>query len=277
MANDRLGRGLGEWAEVIVEGLVLVGIVVITLLDQLDVVTVSEHFLARAAIYIAAALALVLMVNRSVSRLRDLRTHRELQAIAGSVQLVGDQLATFRQNAEAQEVMPSEIAGYLSHFLATAEHWRFRGGSGRWQRQAVLPHLAKVTRFDVHYKMQILDPRDSELCARYAAYRARQLPAEVRRADEGEARTLLTDILACIYAAGWYRQHSRIRPSIFLLKLYSPLRYDIGGAGLMATVADPTARGLYARRDTWYYTSFVDEFDQACSELPRLVLPVDAG
>jgi hypothetical protein len=83
------------------------------------------------------------------------------------------------------------------------------------------------------------------------------------------------DILACIYAAGWYRTNSQVRPEITLLPSYSPLRVDCGSEGLMLTIANKTSPGLFVAKGTWYYRSVLDEIEQLEEVSRSLILPRD--
>lgn len=67
------------------------------------------------------------------------------------------------------EFIKPELDGLLDP--KSVRFWKFRGGSGRWQRSTVLPTLARVPTTDVEYKMLILDPRSVTLCNQYAKYR----------------------------------------------------------------------------------------------------------
>ncbi|PZS30482.1 MAG: hypothetical protein DLM59_11215 [Pseudonocardiales bacterium] len=258
-----------------IAGVVAVVVGVLTILDLLDVLQLAQGFLAHAAVFVACGLTVYLLVDRDIRRHTEARRDAVIAQIAKMQADMAEQIALIGAGAEAIEVPPSEIGPTVRAILKNTTTWHFRGGSGRWQRHVVLPALAAVTDHDIGYVMQVINPSDRDLCARYAAYRARQRVAEYRRDNEGAPETIRDDILSCLYAVAWHSETSRIKPEIYLLPLYSPVRYDIGSEALIASVARSTARGLYAKAGGWYYASVLDEIVQACSEVPRVIMPVD--
>jgi hypothetical protein len=193
----------------------------------------------------------------------------------------GDELRSVREHQEIQgdiEQIPGDrIGSVLNQLLANSDQWHFRGGSARWQLQKVLPSLASRRDMPSRYVMQVIDPLDVHLCERYGLYRATsRAKAEAPSVSDGPEE-VKRDILACIYAAGWYRANSKVRPEIILLRSYSPLRVDCGTDGLMVTVANKATPGLFAAKGTWYYRSVLDEIEQLEEVSSRLVLPRGNG
>ncbi|WCI09681.1 hypothetical protein PJ267_09295 [Arthrobacter sp. OVS8] len=176
--------------------------------------------------------------------------------------LLLNQLDQLVKDAELRQVVSAEIKPLLVAELTRTTGWWFRGGSGRWFRDQVLPTLA--SRLEPQpVCVQILDPRDEHLCDRYASYRSRQRDPADRREGESDPREIQTDLLACILSACVHAAHSRITAEIVLLRNYSPLRIDMGSSLLLATVASQAAPALMARRDSFFYKSIRDEFENA--------------
>ncbi len=257
-----------------VTGLVVLVVAGLTLADLTGELTLSQEVLGRVAVFVFCALFILVLVERQAARHREESRDADRASMARNLRDIERNL-TLLHKGQITEVPADDIGARLAELLASASGWHFRGGSGRWQRSNVLPALARLTDRDVPYVMQILNPTDPELCVRYASYRARQRPPTVRRQGGDQPETVRDDILACIYAAAWYRFRTRLQADVYLQPLYSPLRLDIGTSGLMATVADPKAPGLLGKPDGWYYQSVLDEIRQACTELPRLVLCTD--
>ena len=113
------------------------------------------------------------------------------------------------------------------------------------------------------------------MCESYAAYRrlARQ-PSQ--RLPKEDADAIRNEILATLYAIGWYRHHSRIRPDIALMNSYSPIRVDIGSDGAVLTVANSLEPALLAPKGSFLYTAVKDEIEQASLVLPRVEVPADS-
>lgn len=179
----------------------------------------------------------------------------------------------FATQSRVREVPSQAIAHAIEEALESAQFWLFKGGSGRYLRAATLPLLSQITHQDVRVSIHILDPRDDSLCREYARYRAVGRSERVRREDEHDHQTILTDLLANIYAAGWYRANSRIQPEVVLLRSFSPVRYDLSSNALFVTVADPSSPALIAEAGTWYFDSIKDEISQNIHGHPAVVLP----
>lgn len=162
-----------------------------------------------------------------------------------------------------RQVPPAEIRQRLTSNVAGASSFYFRGGSGRWLRSFTLPQLGSIVDREIEVSVQLLDPRDGELCEEYARYRAASRPARAVRDDERDPRLIQRDLLGSIYAAAWYSARTRMRAEVVLLRTFSPLRYDVSSEGLMITVADEAAAGLLAVAESWFHKAVVDEMRQA--------------
>lgn len=194
-------------------------------------------------------------------------THgRLLRGVETVLERVEDRLDSVRQ------VPASDIRGLLEANVEGASEYLFRGGSGRWLRKFTMPALSKATDRDVRITIELLDPRDKDLCDAYARYRATALPRGHLR-DKEDSRLIQRDILGSIYAAAWYSARRRIQANVILLRSFSPLRYDVSSEGLMVTVAEMTEPGLFAARGTWLHKSIVDELNQASHGHVRVDLP----
>jgi hypothetical protein len=244
----------------------LIAIAATSVLDLFGAISVSGDFLSRSAIAIGSLLALQYIVSQ--------RERRSAASVLNDLnERVEGLIASREERAAVLEIESPLIRDKLEDLQDGSPFWYFRGGSGRWQRSSVLPALAKNRASSTEYLMQIVDPTDEALCARYAEYRSKQRSVEVSRANEGRPEVVRDDLLACIYAAGWYGARSRVGARVFLNRLYSPVRIDIAAEGLMLTVADRKASGVFAPNGSWYYKSIVDEMREALAELPEIILP----
>jgi hypothetical protein len=263
-----------------VTAVALISAAVLTVLSLFDVVALGAKVLANVAVFVACSWLVGSVVDREKRRnLADRRriesteVREELAKLNISVRQLGDSLERISDPSQVKEIAPKEVGAWLQMLLSGSKTWTFRGGSGRWQRSDVLPTLARETTLPPQYVMQILDLRQRGLCERYANYRARsRVPATVRP-DEDSPETVLYDLLACVYAAGWYGHRTRVVPEVYLIPFYSPLRIDASDSGLAVTVADPDRPGLFAPRDGWYCKALLDEIGRAGSEFPRVTLP----
>lgn len=247
------GRDVAANVTALIEALVVIVAVLVGLLGAIGLFEIDTDLFRSIALFVAAVILTGLLVEAGERR----HEADERQSLEGEVFQV-----------------PAHLVGpRIEQLLRESSSWSFRGGSGRWLREATLPALSQIRHHDVPMSLQLLDPRDERLCVEYARYRARQRdPANVRR-DEDDPRNIQADLLASICAAAWYASTSRVQPEVVLLRAFSPLRYDVGTNGLFVTVANRSAPGLFARTDSWYYRSIRDELAQARYGLPLVILP----
>ena len=171
---------------------------------------------------------------------------------------------------ETREIAADEIRPQLEDLLESSWEWLFKGGSARFLRSGTLPSLATHVDRDVNVHIQVLDPRERQLCDEYGRYRFRQ--GRSRGSSGDEIRRIQADLLATVYSAAWYRANHRVRPTLLLLREFSPLRYDMGSRGVVVTISDLSQPGLYASSDS-YYRSVKDELLQARHGNPFVDLP----
>lgn len=214
---------------------------------------------AAQAILVLGGLITLAFVIEARERRRVMRglsdTHKALLELRGASPL--------------RPLEPNAIAGALQELLGKSTGWLFRGGSARYLRKTTLPTLAREKGQQVPVFIALLDPRDLDLCDAYANYRQKI----GRRDPDVSSRSIQAEVLATIYLAGWYALRTRIDPKVVLLRSFSQLRYDIGSAGLVVTVADLSQPGLFAEAGTWYYKSLRDELEQMVHGNPSVALP----
>lgn len=251
---------------------VLLGVALYTLADLFSLVEPRTETLTSITLFIGSALAISLTL-RHVRGRDEAHATRQLR---DEVERLNERVGAHFGD-DLSQVASVDIGSRLDEQLGLATSWFFRGGSGRWQRREALPRLSDGGKnVDTDYVMQILDPSDKSLCARYGAYRHRQRKRGERRHNEDDPITVRDDLLACLYAAGWHTARGRLKARVFLMPLYSPLRIDAGSSGLVISVADPEAPALLAPATGWFYQSLLDEMRQAMTEVPEALLP-DGG
>ncbi|WP_255769470.1 hypothetical protein [Pseudarthrobacter sulfonivorans] len=187
-----------------------------------------------------------------------------------ALETVSQKLDVLTKRKAPYHIEPSFIESELDALLAseTASVWKFRGGSGRWQRSRVLPSLTRIKTRDVTYKMLILDPRNNALCSQYAKYR--NTHRKNGATEQATAASVKNDLLACIISAAWHSARSRITPFLYLNQTYSPLRVDLSNAGAMMTVSDLSSPGLFCRPESWFYQSLDDELERSLDQSPKI-------
>jgi hypothetical protein len=249
--------------------LTVAAIVVVTLLDMFEVISLGQEFLSGAAIVVLSAFLGTLLINRKASG-----EHKDaLQNVLSDLSVIKRDMEIRGVGAHVIEIPREEIGTRLEGLLGATNSWHFRGGLGGWQRSTALPALSNVRNQDISYSMHILNPADEDLCRRYANYRA----SAGQRAGTTDPQNVRDELLALLYAVAWYKERTRVKAAVSFLSNYSPLRYDLSNAGLIVTVPDMQERAIYAPAGGWYCTSVRDEMDQASKALPAAVLPSGAG
>ena len=171
---------------------------------------------------------------------------------------------------EVSQVPSGAIHQSLQAMLADASEWFFRGGSASWIRKEALPILAERRDRDLPFSTVLLDPRQFDLCEKYARYRRQSSAQPIA---ESNSKEIQRAILGLIFALGWYQTHRRVRASIALTGHFSPIRLDASQARVMLTVADLDLPALRAEATSWLYRSLLDDFRADFSVGGRLSLP----
>lgn len=170
-----------------------------------------------------------------------------------------------------REIASSKIQGELEGMLQRCSEWYFRGGSARWQREKVLPSLARIKDRPVTYKVQIISPFEADLCEKYARYRQKSQPGD----DRGDAKRISLELVAFLYAVTVWQSRSKIVPEVTLLHRFSPFRLDGDSQNFIITVADLQKNGLQTCAGNWYHASLLDEFEFEAGYATSISLPPD--
>lgn len=173
------------------------------------------------------------------------------------------------EQAAVHEIPANQVKAELDRLLDSTNEWYFRGGSARWQREAVLPRLAKIRDRPVVYKIQIISPFDADLCSKYANYRRKSRPED----DRSDPRRISYELLAFLYAVSTWASVSKISPSVTLLHRFSPFRLDGNSESIFITVADLSKNGLRTNAGNWYHASLLDEFEFEAGHSTPFMLP----
>ncbi|MFJ9785701.1 hypothetical protein ACIRSS_39440 [Amycolatopsis sp. NPDC101161] len=163
---------------------------------------------------------------------------------------------------------PADKQKTFDKAMASTNMWQFEGGTGSFTRSWTLPTLAaraRETSTGAHWRvqLQILDPRNTTCCQRYAEYRAK-----LSRRHGSPADTVWTteyvqiSCLATIFAAHWHQQHEFLVVEIRLKPDFRMFRYDISSDWVIQTNEDVQfpAAGFPRRENklTFYYAYRAD-------------------
>ena len=237
----------------------------LTLLPVFVDVPTTRGWLRSALITLGAGTLAAIVLSQIGARDFDKSLVRELESLK---ELVNSAVSV----TAVHEVPAGQIRAELERMLDSSKEWYFRGGSARWQRETVLPKLARIRDRPVEYHIQIISPFEDELCGKYALYRRKSRPDDER----GDPKQISYELLAFIYATAVWASRSKISPRITLLHRFSPFRLDGNSASFMITVADVAKNGLRTSAGNWYHASLLDEFVFEAGHATHLRLPTES-
>ena len=140
------------------------------------------------------------------------------------------------------EVPPTSISNTLEAEAVASREWEYLGHTGRYVRTRIFPLLRKHSQQNnrqVRVRITILDPRNLELCQRYADYRKRSRSSEVFK-DEWTAEKVRDEVMATVAAAaGLNAEVNHVQCEIRFRTSLSQFRFDVSDNQVMVTLEDP--------------------------------------
>jgi hypothetical protein len=270
---SRLGgavKWVGRNPDISLNVIIVAAAAILSILDLTGGITLTQTGISRLAVALVGGLALA-TVTSNIKKDPVLKHEDDvLNSLQEGLKEVRTAMRSIQGTLDQNDIPAEDRTRALLELLSQADSWSFRGGSGRWQRSTVLPELSRRGGQNIPYRMQIVDPRNEALCTRYAQFRVIAQSPEVSRPNEGEVVTILSDLLACVYAVSWYSHNSMIQPVVSLMPFYTPFRIDGNPAAAVVTIADPTANALGVRRGNWYHRALLEELDRSEEEFPAI-------
>jgi hypothetical protein len=157
--------------------------------------------------------------------------------------------------AIVENVQAHEIGGRLDAAFQSSKRWWYDGSTGRFQRAATLPQMARWARKDGTSRevtVVILDPMDEDLCLRYANYRQ----ALQDGGTEWTLNRVRTDIYATLLACAFFNQKSPLAVTAALKSTMSILRYDLSDAELVITKEGARDPAIACPRSSYHYDAY---------------------
>ncbi|GLZ56626.1 hypothetical protein AB0B74_04770 [Micromonospora parva] len=168
----------------------------------------------------------------------------------------------------------------ISEALAEARHrtdrWSFRGGTGTFTRIVTLPECVDKARRDrrsLAFRLEILDPRDIDLCEEYARlYRSlSEDPSAREQAWDGDGTR--REIYATILAACWHKEmYGPLSMEIGLSKVISTFRWDLSSRSLVITQRGPRFPAMVIDSGRYYYDCWSTELQTSFEQCPKVPL-----
>jgi hypothetical protein len=231
----------------------------------------KQQVVGSAILLILAVIAQTILRDRWR---RNLAEHEMRDAISASTQMlnqipprldrlvaVEDVLATartaFDQVSMVRVLNGSEVGQELADARARTDRWHFKGGTGTFTRAVTLPECIEAARrrngtLDV--RIEIIDPTDEQVCARYAHFRQ---SLSNRPDASGERWTMdrtRKEAFATILAACWHQQQSGLLTiGVYLTSTMTTFRYDLSSTCVIITQEDPRTPAFMIEREKVYY------------------------
>ncbi len=178
--------------------------------------------------------------------------------------------------AKLEAVEPRDIGRLLRSAAENANEWWFRGGLGRYTRSITLRTMASGARSQNlrrRITIEIIDPDDHAVCAKYARYRQ-----GLRSASKGGTtwteESVRIELFATILAAYIVKaQDSMMDVTVVLSAWYSSFRLDLSSLYVVVTKEDPAAPAMRCDTGTYFYDAYRDDVVLTASQGRRLGNP----
>ena len=204
----------------------------------------------------------------------------EFISVLLAILLIGMAFIWLARRQEKQSVVATlpqpQIAPTLVNAARTTRYWHFKGGTGTFLKAITLPVLADTAAREIaniHITIQIIDPRDAELCKRYASIqRLTRNRSPVENVD-WDALLVRRQSLATLLAVFVYAdEEPRLKIGVFLHNRVSHFRYDMSDDVLVITREHPTAPALKYSRG-YFYETYKAELELEQGQCFRVAYP----
>lgn len=230
--------------------LALVVALVFGVLGPLNVI--SQAVVNGSVLATLAVIAFILLRDRGAAKLLNQETREELR------RLIDD-------GATVRILRGTEVQAAHAEARRDTDHWYFKGGTGTYLRAVTMPLCLEDRRRRMEFRIEIIDPRESEACQRYDNFRLSRSQRTAGEGDSWQPGQAWLESYATIVAACWYNQYwdfATVR--VGLTRTASTFRYDMSSRHLVITRDDPELpaelipgrTALFAAYDRELETSF---------------------
>ncbi|CAD2223715.1 hypothetical protein P3J6_110227 [Pseudoalteromonas sp. 3J6] len=167
-----------------------------------------------------------------------------------------------------------DIKDFLNSMLNRTERFSYYGHTARWNRAVTFPKIleeAKDLRVTKHIDLIIIDPDDASACNLYASFGhgERKKGRKIQSATDVRIE-LLTTFLCCIEI----NKSPFIEIGLYVTDKVSISRFDISDNALMLTKPYQGDPALYFPKNTFFYSSYKEEFNVAKQQCKRINLDI---
>ncbi|MBG0829615.1 DUF1328 domain-containing protein [Planomonospora sp. ID67723] len=276
------GKALLGWLGSNAEALIALVIAVVAGVLGLTGVASVAH-VNSAILVTLAALSLALLRERWRSE-ADPDTRKALLTAQASLQKLPEQLerintvdgmlsdarAALDEAAKVRVLTGNEISRVLAEARAEAKEWIFRGGTATFVRAVVIPECvrrARQNRRELSIRLEILDPANHELCARYANYFRRMVDDPNEDERSWTTKETQVELYATILAACWWQQrYPRLKIAVGLSSTMTIFRWDMTQSCMVITERGPRFPAMLIKEGRFYYDYWRNELDESFNQ-----------
>lgn len=177
-------------------------------------------------------------------------------------------------SSDVNVISSHDIKDSLNSMLDRTERFSYYGHTARWNRAVTFPKIleqAKGLRATRYIDLIIIDPDDASACELYASFGhgERKKGRKIQTVTDVRIE-LLTTFLCCLEI----NKSPFIEVSLFVTDRVSISRFDISDNALMLTKPYHGDPALYFPKNTFFYSSYKEEFNIAKQQCKKINLDI---
>lgn len=177
-------------------------------------------------------------------------------------------------SSDVNVISSHDIKDSLNSMLDRTERFSYYGHTARWNRAVTFPKIleqAKGLRATRYIDLIIIDPDDASACELYASFGhgERKKGRKIQTVTDVRIE-LLTTFLCCLEI----NKSPFIEVGLFVTDRVSISRFDISDNALMLTKPYQGDPALYFPKNTFFYSSYKEEFNIAKQQCKKINLDI---
>lgn len=177
---------------------------------------------------------------------------------------------------QIKPIPPNQIQQDFEWAMSNTEYWYYKGGTGTYLRAVTIKTLgerSKSTKATIKLRIEILDPKNIDLCDKYGEYRRSVLPASEKDLGSWSTDHVREELYSTVLAACAFKDtYPLLDIELALYSTLSVFRYDVSAEYAIITQEDKRAPALRAEKNTHYFYSFRTELDWSFKQSKKLPL-----
>ena len=179
-------------------------------------------------------------------------------------------VAELASSSEIRILTGNQVSIELRAALHDTELWHFRGGTGTYLRAVTLPQCvanARERRRSVAMRIEIIDPTDATVCARYSSFRSSVPSSGPVDAEPWTVERTRKEAYATILAAYWYRQRNDLlMVEVGLTDKMTTFRWDMSSTAVIQTQESAAGQALLFAHGKTYYQYWRMELERSFAQ-----------